>query len=819
MSILDIAQSRKGKLRDGYSAVKSGVSAADTRVEYGTAVASSSGGYVTIRMDNAPTDGTADFSVPCDTYISAGDRVSYISSKGRGKAVSVATVTSMSEQGSTSDNERMSTESFASTFYVPAEAADMLELRLCGCMDQTIIASGTGFGDIQTPITPQDLFQAAPTSITIEGKDEGGNAMSVSFPVPQPSNPIKGSYENDTVFSLLYDEIVLSRNMGAYAVRRFGTYAVSDDDNPQGGWFADSRTQDFDTHLIPGLLLDLPIVKIGAWNNGIIPDWAATLDGTAGWSLLSTWAHPEELAYYRYLGEDIFADNPYWGGGETNKTLFQSWGADLLDEMELHFNVYMPLYYALANPYIETIDFAWKWPALPPLPYDANGYKVTVTVGSGLPHTKASWYGGTLSDVISSSTSKRTGGILYGSVDNTSTSTAYTATVDGLESLYDGACVMLHNGVVTSAAGFTVNINNLGAKKCYNNMTNATQDTTIFNADYTMMFVYSSALDSGNGGFWIYRGYDSSGGSKQCYYATCSTDASTQAKEITIAGWTPAVGDILLVKFTTANTHNTPKLKINGTSYNITIGTLTVAATTNVLKWSANTTLLFMCTTSSAFSYITARAAASVVPPDGAGHWYGTSDTADGTAGKTATIDNFRLMKGATVDITFSKPQTSLQALTLNVNSTAAKAIYAHDSACSATYCIQWAAGETLRFVFSGSYWYVLNRDVVLYRDPTGVNANSSLTLSKSAANFSWLDFIYTDGSRTYTERLYQPDGKATSLMRMVNSGTVQYIDSLMVAISGTSVTTGNGMQSLLDSGVFSDTNCHINIIEIRGGY
>jgi hypothetical protein len=102
----------------------------------------------------------------------------------------------------------------------------------------------------------------------------------------------------------------------------------------------------------------------------------------------------------------------------------------------------------------------------------------------------------------------KAGGIPYGSVDSTSTSTKFTATVDGLTELYDGACVMLHNGVVTSASGFTVNINGLGAKPCYSNMTNATRDTTIFNVAYTMLFVYSTALDSGNGGWWIYRGYD-----------------------------------------------------------------------------------------------------------------------------------------------------------------------------------------------------------------------------------------------------------------------------------------------------------------------
>lgn len=98
--------------------------------------------------------------------------------------------------------------------------------------------------------------------------------------------------------------------------------------------------------------------------------------------------------------------------------------------------------------------------------------------------------------------------ILYGNVDSTSTATAFTATVAGLTQLVDGTCVMLHNGIVTSASGFTVNVNGLGAKKCYNNMTNATQDTTIFNVAYTMIFVYSTSLDNGNGGWWIYRGYD-----------------------------------------------------------------------------------------------------------------------------------------------------------------------------------------------------------------------------------------------------------------------------------------------------------------------
>ena len=98
-------------------------------------------------------------------------------------------------------------------------------------------------------------------------------------------------------------------------------------------------------------------------------------------------------------------------------------------------------------------------------------------------------------------------GIPYGQCDATSTATAFTATVTGITELRDGVCVLLKNGVVTSASGFTININGLGAKPCYTNLAAATRDTTIFNVSYTMLFIYSETIVSGGG--WIcYRGYD-----------------------------------------------------------------------------------------------------------------------------------------------------------------------------------------------------------------------------------------------------------------------------------------------------------------------
>ena len=109
----------------------------------------------------------------------------------------------------------------------------------------------------------------------------------------------------------------------------------------------------------------------------------------------------------------------------------------------------------------------------------------------------------------------RANGILYAEVDSTSTSTYYTVTIPGVTEYYDGLTIMLKNGVVTSAANFTIDVNSLGGKPSYNNMTTGndvtptapTRDTTIFNINYTMLITYCSTIVSGGG--WIcYRGYD-----------------------------------------------------------------------------------------------------------------------------------------------------------------------------------------------------------------------------------------------------------------------------------------------------------------------
>ena len=107
--------------------------------------------------------------------------------------------------------------------------------------------------------------------------------------------------------------------------------------------------------------------------------------------------------------------------------------------------------------------------------------------------------------------------IPFAKVDTTSTATKFTATIPGIEEYYDGLTVMLYNGKVTSASGYTININNLGAYGTYSNMTlgnsvtptDPTRDTTIFNINYAMLFTFYTNIGGDGVSGWIcYRGYD-----------------------------------------------------------------------------------------------------------------------------------------------------------------------------------------------------------------------------------------------------------------------------------------------------------------------
>lgn len=269
----------------------------------------------------------------------------------------------------------------------------------------------------------------------------------------------------------------------------------------------------------------------------------------------------------------------------------------------------------------------------------------------------------------------------------------------------------------------------------------------VYSESYGDEFEYKIDGEAFNQSSWLHISTDKAiadyiasqgggGGRQATWYATCSTSASTAAKIITVTGWTPTAGDILTVLFTTANTAATPTLNVNSLgAKSIYIGGSTPNSTTNVLKWSGNTTITFMYD-GTYYRYLGMEAAATIT--QGGGTWYGTSSTAATTAAKTSTITNFKLTPGAVVAILFSTANTYASgAITLNVNSTGAKTIYVNNAATSATNTLFWDVGDIVTFIYSGSYWYFVSnsnhyseRMELLWTNPNPTTSMSTQTLT-----------------------------------------------------------------------------------------
>lgn len=135
-------------------------------------------------------------------------------------------------------------------------------------------------------------------------------------------------------------------------------------------------------------------------------------------------------------------------------------------------------------------------------------------------------------------------------VDSTSTATAFTATVPGITALQDGVCCYLKNTVIASAAGCTLNINNLGAKPIYVTTAAATAATTQFAKNYTFLFIYNANRISG--GCWdIWQLYNTN-----TTYSAMTTSA---------------------IQAGTATTARTITAAVLAENYNITNGTINIA--------------------------------------------------------------------------------------------------------------------------------------------------------------------------------------------------------------------------------------------------
>lgn len=110
-----------------------------------------------------------------------------------------------------------------------------------------------------------------------------------------------------------------------------------------------------------------------------------------------------------------------------------------------------------------------------------------------------------------------------------------------------------------------------------------------------------------------------------------------------------------------------------------------------------------------------------------------------------------------------------------------------------------------------------INGGTTLFESASGVNSGT-LNLSGNLANFNFIDIIFTDGTRYYSSRVYNPSGKTTSIHRVVNNSSTQYLDSTMLTLNTTTITIGNSRQTVITNSVSSSNTRTLKITEIRGG-
>ena len=152
--------------------------------------------------------------------------------------------------------------------------------------------------------------------------------------------------------------------------------------------------------------------------------------------------------------------------------------------------------------------------------------------------------------------------------------------------------------------------------------------------------------------------------------------------------------------------------------------------------------------------------------------FYATSSSSASTKAKTATVQEpsgFELKEGVVVSVKFTNANTA-SSPTLNVDGTGAKPIRTLGT--SSAY---WAAGQTVLFVYDGTYWQVASAPVwastVTVGNPASRNVyidSSHVAIRNGTTEFSTFDSNNITLGRT----------NAGSMLRLSSDGTATFYDA-----------------------------------------
>lgn len=216
------------------------------------------------------------------------------------------------------------------------------------------------------------------------------------------------------------------------------------------------------------------------------------------------------------------------------------------------------------------------------------------------------------------------------------------------------------------------------------------------------------------------------------YRGVCSSSESNSTKIAICNCFTLATGVAITVYNSTAQTYvGALKLGVMGsgdslyTAYSVYVGGVATSSS-NQLLWAAGSSITFVFT------------GGHWEVADSPGTWEGgTCNVASGTAGKTASVGQCVLFKGASVKVRMSYDNTA-SSPTLNVQSLGAKNVYFGSASNRPTRDngYSWKGGSLVEFVFDGQYWrtgsrtYINGGDIV-----TGTIDASKVTVTNLDAS------------------------------------------------------------------------------------
>lgn len=139
--------------------------------------------------------------------------------------------------------------------------------------------------------------------------------------------------------------------------------------------------------------------------------------------------------------------------------------------------------------------------------------------------------------------------------------------------------------------------------------------------------------------------------------------------------------------------------------------------------------------------------------------------------------------------------------------------LFIGDNATQGIYYNGWTNGTR------GSWRRLADAPVVLYDNSTGTNG--SVTLSSSAANYTYLEIFYKGNDSQYSSvKVFEPNGKDVSMLVSLTYNNQIYLKQKIVTISGTSITSKNNSQGNFNASQqgWSNVN-YIYITRVIGYY